>query len=194
MGFRFIRERLRAFRKNDKLIPSNGRTFEEYLRGLHLTQDQIIGKRVMDLGSGLSDFAAHCNKLGGNTRAVAIDPKHFLDAKESEAVKARGKRFVVARTPELPFKKNSFDLVVSQHFLEHVKDPFVMRVIIVDVLRVLRRNGEVRFLQADFDYFHLYKYIKPWLDRNGFHVKESPYVSIKKTGRMEKLVASIEEM
>jgi SAM-dependent methyltransferase len=53
-----------------------GRTFEEYRRYFLLEPDDLIGKRVLDVASGVSSFCAEASELGINV--TSFDPIYSL--------------------------------------------------------------------------------------------------------------------
>src|SRR5437667_4134553 len=53
-----------------------GSTFEEYRRYFLLEQNQLIGKRVLDVAGGVSSFCAEANELGINV--TSFDPIYSL--------------------------------------------------------------------------------------------------------------------
>jgi SAM-dependent methyltransferase len=55
-----------------------GRTFEEYRRYFLLDPDHLVGKRVLDVASGVSSFCAEGNELG--IKVTAFDAIYFLSA------------------------------------------------------------------------------------------------------------------
>lgn len=59
-----------------------GRTLEEYRRFFGLELDQLHGKRVLDVASGVSSFTAEANALG--IQATACDPIYSLAADDIE--------------------------------------------------------------------------------------------------------------
>lgn len=54
-----------------------GRTFDEYRRFFGLDLEQLRGKRVLDVASGVSSFTAEANAMGIQT--TACDPIYALD-------------------------------------------------------------------------------------------------------------------
>jgi SAM-dependent methyltransferase len=53
-----------------------GRTFEEYRRFFLLEPDDVIGKKLLDVASGVSSFCAEANDLG--IKVTAFDPIYSL--------------------------------------------------------------------------------------------------------------------
>jgi len=57
-----------------------GRTLEEYLRYFGLTENELRGKKILDLASGVSSFCAEANAKG--IQATAFDPIYELTPEE----------------------------------------------------------------------------------------------------------------
>jgi 2-polyprenyl-3-methyl-5-hydroxy-6-metoxy-1,4-benzoquinol methylase len=59
-----------------------GRTFEEYRRYFLLEPHELIGKRVLDVASGVSSFCAEANTLG--IKVTAFDPIYSLSRRKNQ--------------------------------------------------------------------------------------------------------------
>jgi ubiquinone/menaquinone biosynthesis C-methylase UbiE len=81
-------------------------------------------------------LAEHFNRVVG----VDIDEHAIHHARES--YRKDNLRFEVADAMNLPFKDNSFDIVVCSHVYEHVPDPHVM---FDEIYRVLKPGGVCYF-------------------------------------------------
>ncbi len=57
-----------------------GRTFEEYLRYFGLSEDELRGKKILDIASGVSSFCAEAN--AHEIDATAMDPIYELSAED----------------------------------------------------------------------------------------------------------------
>lgn len=103
----------------------------------HIVLDQVsrYGKhgRVLDLGCGTGGVLAHLDSYG---EAIGIDPS-------SEAAgycRQRGVKMAIASGMELPFRDQSFDVVLALDVIEHVDDDVA---ILREARRVLRPGGVV---------------------------------------------------
>ncbi len=98
----------------------------------------LAGKQVLDIGSGMGGFlvAAQRNAI----RAVGIEP----NADYCAITRLRADRYGLPPRvtrgygESLPFADHSFDVVLAQDILEHVRDPFVT---LREIHRVLTPSG-----------------------------------------------------
>ncbi len=91
---------------------------------------------VLDLGCDSWYGSAELIKLGANiVQAVDIDEEAIVFAKKNYA--AKNLLFTVSDAKSLPFKNQSFDVIVSFEVIEHIKD---YRRYLKEVLRVLKKN------------------------------------------------------
>lgn len=113
------------------------RPFYDQLQFLGLDEKDLVGKKILDIGAGKSSFVEECNNRGAF--AVALEPRDLVSHPKFPFVKAIGE--------ELPFKRNSFDLIVS------VNAPFfytprwsfdAWKFNVYESLRVLKTGGELR--------------------------------------------------
>lgn len=68
------------------------RTFEQYLARLSLSEQDLQGNSILDIGSGFANFVEHVNNAGG--RAVGVDPVYSLfkdDFEDFEKVAERNR-------------------------------------------------------------------------------------------------------
>ncbi len=121
----------------ERLMPvSLGKTAVEHLHRYALSSELVRGKKVLDIASGegygsnlLAGFAEHVT-------GVDISEEAILHA--STAYKKENLCFKQGSALDLPFEKETFDVVVSFETLEHVSDHQKM---ISELKRVLKPNG-----------------------------------------------------
>lgn len=77
----------------------------------------VKGKKVLEVGAGRGYLAG---KLAPNNKVTASDI--VINQKTKDKYKGSGIEFVEANAEHLPFKDNEFDVVITTHTLEHVKD------------------------------------------------------------------------
>lgn len=102
---------------------------ETYERQLGFSREQLIGKRVLDLGGGPeAKLARELTAQGITSLVVSVSPDYSLP-EHRKPLKASGKPipkghpaepFVAAKGQQLPFVDDSFDVVLGLHLAEHV--------------------------------------------------------------------------
>jgi glycosyltransferase involved in cell wall biosynthesis/SAM-dependent methyltransferase len=96
---------------------------------------ELAGAQVLDIGAGSGVIAASlAERVGPEGRVIGID---LVD----QRVVAEGYDFVQVTDTNLPFEAESFDLVVSNHVLDHVGGVPEKAHHLDEIRRVLRPNG-----------------------------------------------------
>jgi ubiquinone/menaquinone biosynthesis C-methylase UbiE len=93
------------------------------------------GTRVLDIGTGAGVIA--------HALARAVGPEgevHSIDVVD-ERVEREGFQFQRVGSPRLPFPDESFDIVLSNHVIEHVGDEPAQERHAAEIHRVLRDDG-----------------------------------------------------
>lgn len=153
-------------------MPITNRGIADYQRELGINVKTLKGKSVLDIGAGYGIFQEECQKIG--IPAIALDPSYRNPTKggdrfESHLKIARSRKGKVSGVNEtLPFKENSFDMVLSNcssfHYLYHnYPRPGhryeMAKLMFEEVVRVLKpggeaRIGEVRQRSNDRNFYH----------------------------------------
>jgi ubiquinone/menaquinone biosynthesis C-methylase UbiE len=96
-------------------------------------------ERILDLGCGNGIYLMELSKLGKLRRPVGMD---LSGAMLAQARKTLGDRTVLVRADAaaIPFKANSWDLIICSHVLLFVKQ---LRLCLADIARCLRPGGLV---------------------------------------------------
>lgn len=89
----------------------------------------ISGNSILDVGTGNGEIASYFGSL--SRRVVSVDTS---DARTT----GRNFQFQIIQDEMLPFPDESFDIVISNHVIEHVKNP---RGHVAEVARVLKPDG-----------------------------------------------------
>lgn len=96
------------------------------------------GSKVLDIGSGPGNVAAHLAKIGAEV--VGVD---FSSEMVAAARKMYPKiSFEQADAEELPFEADSFDAVVANYVVHHLAQP---RKVFGEIFRVLKPGGRFAF-------------------------------------------------
>lgn len=123
--------------KNDEEV------FRIYMEDLRLTPEDF-NKRILDVGAGTAQFAKWAKEHGIGNEIYSLE-----SAKECLVEKDKS---VVARAETMPFKNESFDLVISngaipnvyigERSAEEMKEN--VKHSLFEMMRITRRGGEIR--------------------------------------------------
>jgi ubiquinone/menaquinone biosynthesis C-methylase UbiE len=112
----------------------------EKIRRLIANDRPLAGCEVLEVGAGsgvISNYmAAYVPPTGSVTAVDVVDERVIRD----------GYRFVQVMDARLPFQDDSFDVVISNHVIEHVGDRQQQRLHLSEIYRVLRPDGLLQFL------------------------------------------------
>ncbi|TSC67123.1 MAG: hypothetical protein G01um101466_799 [Parcubacteria group bacterium Gr01-1014_66] len=102
-----------------------------YEEDLLLGEVSLAGKKILDIGSNKPEFADYLKGLYPDTKVTSVDMKPI--------------KGISARVEEgnLPFLNDSFDYVISHAGVTN-NNAESIKLSIVEGLRVLRQNGEMR--------------------------------------------------
>lgn len=88
----------------------------EILGNLGLSERELVGKKILDIGSGGGEFVRWANKHGAE--AIALD--HRLDDKVKRRMEFAEAPFVMGTAFLLPFPDDTFDYVVSHASMPNI--------------------------------------------------------------------------
>lgn len=125
-------------------------------------------KRILDVGCGLGEFLAICEKRGMETHGVEISS--FAINKAKKRIKAKLEQLDASRQ-KLPFKNNFFDAVTIFDVLEHLK---TSRLILDQTFRVLKKGG-ILFCTTPNDQGRLGRFLERFMPDDSTHInKKTP--------------------
>lgn len=160
-----------------KLTP---RTYDDYKSMFCLSEQDMKGEKILDVGSGLSNFAPEsAERLGDEApTVVAMDPMYadlgenlheFTERleganltleklgkewgqveKQYDQVKSHPLNVAGSHQEGLPFAKGYFDKILANNSMLQFKDRDITRTAFKNVLDVLSDKGELRIMPADF--------------------------------------------
>ena len=114
------------------LLLANFKFFKEYMDYPFVYFKNINKGKFLELGSGNGDMLNQFKNLGFDTEGLDLDPKAVKNAKQKNLKIYHGNIF------SRKFKGNTYDVIFSSHFIEHVPDPIsVMK----ESLRILKKGG-----------------------------------------------------
>lgn len=107
---------------------SRQRKAEKIVRVLKVKKD-VSKASVLDIGTGAGYIAEHLGKHADKVTSVDL-----VDERKAK----QGYKFVQVNDEQLPFDQDTFDIVISNHVVEHVGD---QQLHINEILRVLKPGG-----------------------------------------------------
>lgn len=152
---------------------------QDFYDDMVLEIGNLKGKKLLEIGCGYSLFLAICKQKGIN--AVGIEPatqefyQHTLKISR-EVLKRSGIKTNIVKKgigEDIPFKKDTFDAVVSLYTLEHVQN---MKKVLQESLRVLKPQGYIYMIVPNYGSFwegHYGIFWIPYLPKilAGFYVR-----------------------
>ncbi|MBP9759478.1 class I SAM-dependent methyltransferase [Candidatus Dojkabacteria bacterium] len=99
-----------------------------------LSKKELQNIKFLEVGCGLGYFSNKAFKMGAKVTGIDIGPKLV---KINKKLTPKG-TFVVSSASKLPFKDNTFDVVLSTEVIEHVDN---QKEALKEMCRVLKKNG-----------------------------------------------------
>lgn len=189
----FDKYKMRGNRNWREMMSKDPRFFNAYQQArygwiLRLAGD-VKGKKVLDLGSGGGSLTYILAKSGADVVGVENDELGVEYSKNNLFEMNRNKNlkysFIQGSAYKLPFKQESFDIVVNCEVIEHLQEPEKM---LVEIKRVLKKEGKLvlttpyRLTETPQDHNHVKEYFPDEINKM---LKEYfPNVEIKLTHHM----------
>lgn len=127
----------------------------------------ITGKKVLDTGCGLGYGAAFMATYASEIVGIDYDAE-TIEQNKKEYAGVKNISFIQGSIPPLPFPDNSFDVVTSFQFIEHIH---ARKEFTKECLRVVKPGGKVLITTPN---------IKRSLARNPFHIHEYTFDEMNK--------------
>lgn len=109
---------------------------------LALTDVDLTGKDVLDIGCGTGGIDVHIVKAYNPRQVTAIDIEPYVLARAQELIEKKGLEGKISlqqvRPGPLPFEDRTFDVVFSKDAIVHIKDKLALA---REVMRVLTPGG-----------------------------------------------------
>jgi len=124
------------------------------------------GRRVLEVGCGVGDFAVHLARAGAEMTAVDFSPAAIEMARARATTHGVAVDFRAENAQALPFSSESFDTVFSCECLEHLPDPAQA---LREMARVLRRGGQLVLTTENYSNAMLLAWGMAWLRKEPFN-------------------------
>jgi SAM-dependent methyltransferase len=137
---------------------------------LGITPEALKGKMVLEIGSGFGLFVAVTRRdYGWNTIGIepageGFDSSYTLAHEVLKEYNIPEDVINNATGENLPFMKESFDLIFSSTVLEHTNDP---ELVLREALRVLKPGCGMQFVFPNYASFFEGHYAIPWIPYMG---------------------------
>lgn len=125
-------------------MPQGGRPLELYEEMLGFNRKDLAGKDILDLGAGPeSKFSKQLSDSGIKSNVVSLSPDFKTDTYRKGVNQSHPEgTHIAAIGQQLPFKNESFDVIVSQNVIDWLPSRGDFIALLKEVGRVLRPGGK----------------------------------------------------
>ncbi|HEC91974.1 MAG TPA: class I SAM-dependent methyltransferase [Candidatus Atribacteria bacterium] len=109
--------------------------------------DNMTKKKILELGSGSGLFTLYLRKKSVEIYGIEPDLNSYIASRLLLKENNISNCIFRAKGESLPFKENTFDIIVSYQVLEHTKDPFS---VLKESKRVLKKEGIIYFVVPNY--------------------------------------------
>ncbi len=144
----FGEKRLNEIRKSpsDFLITHSPYVYFAMHHDLMKALDLLRGKNVLELGCGTGKLSVFLAQQGAKTMGVDVSPNLIEASRLLAQVNGVECGFQVANITELPYEKNSYDIVVGISILHHLSERDVAKAL-QEAHKVLKDGGKAIFYE-----------------------------------------------
>ena len=140
----------------EEIPPVTNRGLDEYAYHLNLEEENLKGKKILDIGAGTRRFAREVEERGIQAEVFSLEPlfslpKEKMDPKVQEfiekyPVSTKVKEKTVAGVgDQMPFTNEAFDLCVSEYSLPmHSSTQEQAKSFFEEISRITKVGGEIR--------------------------------------------------
>ncbi|MBU1103741.1 MAG: class I SAM-dependent methyltransferase [Nanoarchaeota archaeon] len=133
--------------RDAKLFSRNGSSYHRVSKDI-MTNIKIKEGKVLDLACGYGGLIGTLQEYMVNSDLVGIDGSEWIIKLAKKTIKSKNINFKVARAEKIPFKDESFDLVLCRDSVHHFKDPIK---IFKEMYRVTKKSGIIYILDLRRD-------------------------------------------
>lgn len=148
--------------------------------------------KTIEVGCGSARLSCFLASLGYNTTCLDYSENALKVARGNYNIAGNNGEFILGDAENIPFKNNSFDLVLSTGLLEHFEDP---QIVINEMVRILKPGGtfysdivpkKFSLFRAHMDFIKKLKYLMK-KEKEDFYEKKLNSNDIKKMLHSAKL-------
>lgn len=106
----------------------------------YVNNDKFTAKKILEIGGGSGLISYEMSKYGNEVITVDVQDKSLKNTIKKYQIKLKDFNFILASGYKLPFKPNSFDIVICNQVIEHVPKQYHQQ-LINGAYSVLKSNG-----------------------------------------------------